>query len=57
MASAMYLTDLGAVGTSDSAQQRAACRYYGTGGASCAYSRSVMNFKKQFQADIELLSN
>lgn len=57
MASAMYLTDLGAIGTSDSAQQRAACRYYGTGGSSCAYSRSVMNFKKQFQADIELLSN
>lgn len=57
MASAMYLTDLGAVGESDSAQQRAACKYYGSGGSSCAYSRSVMNFKNQYQKDIELLSN
>ncbi len=30
-ASAMYLTDLGAIGNSSSAQIKAACRYYGTG--------------------------
>jgi peptidoglycan hydrolase CwlO-like protein len=56
MASAMYLTDLGAVGTSTAAQHRAACKYYGSGGATCAYSNSVMKFKKEFQADIDLLS-
>jgi len=57
MASAMYLTDLGAVGTSTAAQHRAACRYYGSGGATCAYSNSVMKFKNQYQADIDLLSD
>lgn len=56
-ASAMYLTDLGAVGTSTSAQHRAACRYYGTGGSTCSYSRSVMSLKVKIQADIDLLSN
>ena len=55
MASAMYLTDLGAVGTSASAQTKAACRYYGTGGASCSYSNSVMSLKAKIQADIDLL--
>lgn len=54
-ASAMYLTDLGAIGTSASAQSRAACRYYGTGGSSCSYSRSVMSIKGRIQADIDLL--
>src|SRR3989344_8496158 len=43
MASSMYLTDLGARGTSASAQHIAACKYYGSGGSSCSYSRSVMN--------------
>ncbi len=57
MASAMYLTDLGAVGDSASAQQRAACKYYGTGGASCSYSTSVMKFKKGIQSNIDLLQN
>ena len=56
MASSMYLTDLGARGTSASAQNIAACKYYGTGGASCSYSRSVMNLKAKIQADIDLLS-
>ena len=32
MASGMYLTDLGAVGNSTSTQNRAACKYYGSGG-------------------------
>ncbi len=57
MASAMYLTDLGAVGTSSSAQHRAACKYYGSGGSTCSYSRSVMKYKSSIENDIELLSN
>lgn len=56
MASAMYLTDLGAVGTSAAAQHKAACKYYGSGGATCSYSNSVMKFKNAYQADIDLLS-
>jgi len=54
-ASAMYLTDLGAVGNSASAQHKAACRYYGSGGATCSYSNSVMGLKVKIQADIDLL--
>lgn len=57
MASAMYLTDLGATGTSASAQSKAACKYYGTGGSTCSYSRSVMKYKAEIQANIDLLSN
>ena len=57
MASAMYLTDLGAIGDSVSAQQRAACKYYGTGGSSCSYSNSVMKLKRGIQANIDLLQN
>jgi membrane-bound lytic murein transglycosylase B len=56
MASGMYLSDLGAVGTSASAQSRAACKYYGSGGSSCSYSRSVMKLKATIQANIDLLS-
>jgi membrane-bound lytic murein transglycosylase B len=55
MASGMYLSDLGAVGSSASAQSRAACKYYGTGGSSCSYSRSVMKLKSSIQANIDLL--
>ncbi len=55
LASAMYLTDLGAVGTSASAQNRAACRYYGSGGAYCSYSASVARLKTIIQANIDLL--
>lgn len=55
MASAMYLTDLGAVGSSVSAQNRAACRYYGSGGSSCSYSRSVQKLKARIQEDIDQL--
>ncbi|MEI6580586.1 MAG: hypothetical protein WCO07_00225 [bacterium] len=56
MASSMYLTDLGAVGNSVSAQSRAACKYYGSGGSTCSYSRSVIALKNKIQADIDLLS-
>ncbi len=55
-ASAIFLTDLGAVGSSASAQNIAACRYYGSGGASCAYSQSVQRHKLTIQANIDLLN-
>ncbi len=57
MASAMYLTDLGAFGASASAQQKAACSYYGTQGSTCVYGRSVMSLKAGLQANIDLLSS
>ena len=55
MASALYLTDLGATGTSTSAQNKAACKYYGSGGTTCSYSRSVQKLKANIQANIDLL--
>ncbi len=54
-ASATYLSDLGASGSSYTAQIKAACRYYGTGGSSCSYGRSVMNLKASIQSDIDYL--
>ncbi len=55
MASSMYLTDLGAIGTSAAAQAKAACRYYGSGGSSCTYSNSVTSLKAKIQANIDIL--
>jgi membrane-bound lytic murein transglycosylase B len=55
MASAMYLTDLGAVGNSYSSQIKAACKYYGTGGSSCSYGKRVMGLKTGIQEDIDYL--
>ena len=55
MASALYLTDLGAVGNYASSQHRAACKYYGSGGATCSYSWSVMALKSKIQSDIDYL--
>lgn len=57
MASAMYLTDLGAIGDRASAQNKASCRYYGSGGSSCTYSRSVARLKSSIQSNIDLLSS
>jgi membrane-bound lytic murein transglycosylase B len=57
MASGMYLTDLGAVGNSASSQSKAACRYYGSGGATCTYGNSVLALKTKIQADIDYLTN
>jgi len=54
-ASGMYLWDLGAKSNSASAQRKAACRYYGSGGSTCSYGRSVMNLKSKIQDDIDLL--
>ncbi len=56
MASAIYLSDLGASGKSAASQTRAACKYYGTGGSTCSYGRSVMKFKIGIQADIDYLN-
>jgi membrane-bound lytic murein transglycosylase B len=55
-ASAMYLSDLGASGTSYSANIRAACKYYGSGGSSCGYGKSVMNLDTGIQSDIDYLA-
>ena len=57
MASGMYLSDLGAIGNSASAQTKAACQYNGGGSASskCGYGKSVMSLKAKIQADIDLL--
>jgi membrane-bound lytic murein transglycosylase B len=56
VASAMYLTDLGATGTSYSGQIRAACKYYGSGGSTCSYGRSVMKLRDSIQSDIDYLN-
>lgn len=57
IASALYLTELGAIGNSYSAQMRAACKYYGTGGSSCSYGRSVMKIKEGIQNNINYLND
>ena len=48
-ASALYLSDLGAVGSSYSSELRAACKYYGSGGSTCSYGRSVMSIADSIQ--------
>lgn len=50
MASAVYLSDLGAGAGTYSAEIAAACRYYGSGGASCTYGNQVLSKA----ADIQL---
>lgn len=57
MASALYLTDLGAIGDSYSGQIRAACKYYGTGGSSCSYGNQVMAKKAGIQQNIDILNS
>jgi membrane-bound lytic murein transglycosylase B len=42
MASALFLSDLGGVGDSYTAQIKAACKYYGSGGSTCSYGKQVM---------------
>jgi hypothetical protein len=42
MASAIFLKDLGGIGDSYTAQIKAACKYYGSGGSTCSYGRQVM---------------
>lgn len=55
MASALYLSDLGANAGTYSSEIRAACKYYGSGGSTCSYGRSVMNLKSGIQNDIDYL--
>ena len=52
MASAMYLSDLGASGDSYTSELRAACKYYGTGGSTCSYGRSVMSKASDIQTNM-----
>ncbi|MFZ2522665.1 MAG: hypothetical protein WAX25_04220 [Minisyncoccia bacterium] len=54
-ASSFYLGDLGAGSGTYSSEIRAACKYYGSGGSTCSYGRSVMNLKNSIQADIDYL--
>ncbi len=42
MASSLFLAELGGVGDSYTAQIKAACKYYGSGGSSCSYGKQVM---------------
>lgn len=42
MASALFLSELGGIGDSYSAQIRAACKYFGSGGSTCTYGKQVM---------------
>ena len=55
MASAMYLGDLGAKAGTYSSELRAACKYYGSGGSTCSYGRSVMGLKASIQSDIDYM--
>ncbi len=56
MASSMYLGDLGASAGTYSSELRAACKYYGSGGSTCSYGRSVMGLRASIQADIDYLN-
>ncbi len=56
MASGIFLSDLGA-SSSYSSEMKAACKYYGSGGSSCAYGRSVMSKTSSIQDNIDYISN
>lgn len=55
MASAIFLSELGA-NDSYSSQIKAACKYYGTGGSTCSYGRSVMSKISKIQSNIDALN-
>lgn len=57
MASGLYLSDLGAIGGSYTSEIGAACRYFGTGGSSCAYGNQVLAKAAGIQANIDILEN
>lgn len=42
LATAVYMADLGANNGGYTAEIRAACKYYGTGGSACSYGKQVM---------------
>ena len=56
MAASLYLTDLGGVGSSASAQLKASCKYYGSGGSTCSYGRSVQTLRASIQSNIDYLN-
>lgn len=56
MASALYLSDLGGTGGSYTGEMKAACKYYGSGGTSCSYGKSVQKLKASIQSDIDYLN-
>ncbi|MDB5204168.1 MAG: hypothetical protein JWP09_196 [Candidatus Taylorbacteria bacterium] len=55
MASSMYLQDRGAVAGSYSSEIKAACKYYGSGGATCSYGTQVMARVATLQSNIDLI--
>ena len=58
MSSALYLADLGGINGSYSAEIRAACKYYGSGGSTCTYGKQVMAKASDIQLNmIDLLQN
>ncbi len=57
MASGIYLSDLGADAGSYSAEIRAACKYYGSGGSSCSYGNQVMDLAANYDKQIDVLQN
>ncbi len=56
-ASALFLTDLGAKSNSPTSEIKAACKYYGTGGSSCAYGTQVMKKAAGIQKNVDLLQS
>jgi membrane-bound lytic murein transglycosylase B len=56
LASSLYLGDLGASNNTYSSELRAACKYYGSGGSTCSYGRSVMALKANIQSDIDYVN-
>jgi peptidoglycan hydrolase CwlO-like protein len=42
LATAMYMADLGAASGGYTAEIKAACKYYGTGGSNCSYGKQVL---------------
>lgn len=55
MASSLYLQDRGAVSGSYTSELAAACKYYGSGGASCTYGTQVMAKVAALQINIDLI--
>lgn len=54
-ASALYLSELGAVSGSVTSEIRAACSYYGTAGSTCTYGRQVNEKVSAIQNNINAL--
>lgn len=52
MATALYMADLGAAAGGYTAETRAACKYYGTGGSSCSYGQQVLAKAQNIQLNM-----